>query len=236
MSLPSMRLVCDRCGDGAKLGPFPRAFYLTEKDGPLPVRWTLGWCADCRQARQIEDWPYKAALDAEGITLLAEALAWKEQQKAAEAAPRGWLSRLFGRGAGAAEPEAVMPQAQALADLRLYHWLLDTRQSPNRCMQCGSTHVWHWYLDKEPQPEHPECGGRFRHADDVGGMRLNFRGLAALYDLEGNHLARIQTSAPNGRPTVDDLASGLKAQSDDWLKAPTSGADRSGPNNAREGT
>lgn len=243
MSLPVACLECDRCGALGKLGPYPAAYYLTEKDGPLPVRWALGWCAACEAPRRLEDWPHAAALDEEELPLLAEAVEWQRQKReAAEQAPvkTGWLSRLLSRGdkaADAAMPEK-MPHALELADLSTYRKLMQARQSTNRCMDCGSTHVWHWDLEKDPHPEHLGCGGRFQRSAQDSGMRLSYWGMAELFGLEGLRLGTVQTSERRGRPTADDLVAGLRAAEGDWLKAPKPSIETpeklSGPNNARE--
>lgn len=216
MSLPTKQLACDVCGDLARLGPFPRAFYLTERDGPLPVRWTLGWCSGCKRSRRLEDWPHEALLVREGAELLAYAEVQRQRDAEAQTRQGGWLSRLVRREPAKDAPGelAVSRHAQELADLQLYHRLLNVRRSTNRCMECGSTQVWHWYLEKDEAPEHPGCGGHYRASHEDSGIRLNYRGMAVLYDLEGKLLGNVQTDSRDGRPTPDDLASKKPAPGD----------------------
>jgi len=193
VSLPSKHLACDVCGDQAKLGPFPSAFYLTERDGPLPVRWTLGWCSACHCSRRLEDWPHEALLVREGAELLADAEERRQREAQARPRQRGWLSRMLRREPATEAPieKATSRHAQELADLRLYHRLLNVRQSTNRCMECGSTRVWHWDLEKLEAPEHPGCGGHYRASLEDSGLRLSYWGMAVLYDLEGRHLGTV---------------------------------------------
>jgi hypothetical protein len=244
MSLPSLHLVCDVCGDRAKLGPFPPAFYLTDGDGLLPVWWTVGWCTACGHSRRLENWPHEAALILKKSELDSIDVEWQTRQREATPPPRlgRWMERLFGRA-----PETPITKlgemshhAQELADLQCFHRLLNLRQSTNRCMDCGSTHVWHWNLEKEPAPEHPGCGGYFQSSDESGGMRLGYRGMAVLYSLEGLQCGTVQTSSRDGRPTAEDLVASRNSQPDEWWKAPgatrtATSAEAARPNNAREG-
>ena len=204
MSLPSMHRVCDACGEIAKLGPYPPSYYLTEKDGPLPVRWSIGWCASCGHARQMEDWPSAKQLVEEGGEIIATTIVARHQQAAPDHAERrsGWLARLFGRAARSAPdpvPVASSYEAQRLADLQLHHRLLDLRRSPNRCMQCGGTEVQLWPLRREPSvsPPHPGCGGHFVPDGMEDGVRLNYRCQANLFTFAGRPATSLGYCAPN---------------------------------------
>lgn len=180
MSLKVQLLECEACKTAFCAFPMLPSAYVFPTGELVRLRWTFGWCGDCNRIRQVEQLPSAETLDKEEADL----------HELARTKPDG-IDRY---------------EQKDMERIGLYRRLLGVRQSANRCMACGGTHIHPWVFDAHEQATHNPhggCAGRFKQIEDPNGMRLALVDDAEAYTLEGEHIGRL--SAQPGCDGTEDF-------------------------------
>lgn len=168
MSLSVQLLECELCKTTVYAFPMLPSVYVFTTGELARLRWTFGWCNDCRDIRQVENLPTAESLDKEEADL----------HSLARSRPDG-LDRY---------------EQKDLERIGLYRRLLSVRHSGCRCMDCGGSNIEPWKFDAQGQTTyspHGDCAGKFRPIEDPDGMRLSLIEDAKAYSLEGEYLGRL---------------------------------------------
>lgn len=204
MSVPSIDIICDRCGYSGSTGIAHGIFKYQTPFGKITVPRTLGWCNSCRSLAPIEDSDqisrYKSL---KGDMADLEASLAEEIEKEKRSLPiLEWLFssrepdtevirelrvRLANYGQELATPSALASYLMSIGDAH--------------CLSCGAPDVFR--LPKLPTGlddfysedrtavatgvEHPGCGGELYAA--TSRVRLNRRFSEKLYSLNGKRIA-----------------------------------------------
>jgi len=163
------KYTCDRCQAEARYWIRPRIYQLAD-DITCTLSDERVWCYDCNTLRSAESFPSADFLN-ELIEILrsGELPTWEvEYLSILERSKDEWIAELL---------------KEAVVRLR---WL-ETRQSPPRCLECGSTNFVH--LPERPKVvdnlfEHPGCGGTFHLTVQTFAREIGI----PVYDAEGNRL------------------------------------------------
>lgn len=174
MSLPALLLVCDTCCESVPKGPYLSAVYSIPGDRTLPLRWTLSWCNSCGHAKRVEAWPSSEDLERDTAGVLREWAAYPQELG-------GW-------------------KQEKLENFETYQRLQPLRNTPNHCLDCGSTDLMPWSYNNEDEllaSPHGGCQGLFKEAEHPDGLRFMLVDESDLYTIDGEFVGRV----PNdGRP------------------------------------
>ncbi len=178
--------MCDRCSFEIRLHSYLDCHCLYElPDGghvPIPIR--AEWCYQCKTLCAIENLPNIASTS-------------KEVREAKRA-----LSRCLA-GLSTGSPKMISG-SKLLAKVRLepaerLHYVVSNRQSPPRCLSCGSFDHKELPLSGYPDGkrttlpiQHPVCEGNFV-IDDRCPIMAEIRGPDRYYTLEGICLRSVST-------------------------------------------
>lgn len=179
MSIPTLPMCCDRCGQVVNIRGFSPSVYRLPDDTGLPLRWTLRWCIDCDTVRQFESIPSGAKLEQEREDLLLV-----RQTRDQKIAQRGWLQRLLNQ-----QPRFSYEEEKVDADLgehALYAMLYAKRTDQGHCLDCGASAFTALDWISETAFVHPACGGTFNAQEEEEGIRFNFGRSARVYSLDGS--------------------------------------------------
>ncbi len=200
MSWPVTSFYCTKCdfcsGDVLAWGPKE---YVLDNGLRLPVQSTLGICLDCNGVRAIESLSedqFKANL----------ATAIKERREHSAQLVRPWwqLHRfMFYRGWQKDVrnwKDEYRRLTMAIEDSRDLLKLLAARQSPPRCLGCGSHHVqaplYRFKGDQGERPKytgtiHSDCGGEIC-VKDASGLRISLVHMVSRFTPEGILIEKIR--------------------------------------------
>lgn len=168
MSIHVEMIVCPVCETSAWGAPNLPSVYVFPSGDQLSMRRGRGWCEECRRIRLLEALPSFDALDQEEVALT----------RLARSKPGG-LDHY---------------EQQDLEDIGLYRRLLHQRQSPCRCLACGSKAVQPWLFGENGQATHSPhggCAGICQMIEDPDGMRIDLIEDADAYSPEGDPLGRL---------------------------------------------
>lgn len=168
MSLKVELLECESCKATVYVFPMLPSAYIFPTGELARLRWTFGWCGDCKRVQQVEQLPSAETLDKEEADLY---------------------------GLARSKPDGLHRyQHRDLQRIGLYRRLLGTRLSANRCMTCGGTNIASWVFDTHERATHNPhggCVGKFTQIEDPDGMRLMLVDDAEVYTLDGEHAGRL---------------------------------------------
>jgi hypothetical protein len=163
---------CDRCGVVQEVDTVRLRFYALDKGESLPVLGRIAWCSECDGVTQIE------------VIIPLE----KMEEILANRANVGVNDKELQRRAKEWNQDIAEFVAESIARLRIGIEWRRKRESPPRCLKCGTTAVnpiGDW--DKiRFELEHPGCGGMFQYDGWIGfseskqlfspeGLRLNYK-------------------------------------------------------------
>jgi len=197
MSVPVNSYTCLACGLKALEPGFGLRFAYQVNGVSVPIKHSTGWCHACEGFVQVEIFDSPEAL----LTLEGK-LDTLRKERAAELIQieqsRRWWQRRGQRTSALIDLdwqiERMEKQAMVIQQRLSF---LAGRQSPPRCLQCGSTDAFPFevtpdftvYYGKTQGPvalgvKHPGCGGELAVMDD--GTRFSYIPTLRLYDSEGN--------------------------------------------------
>lgn len=168
MSTHVEMIVCPVCETSAWGAPNLPGVYVFPSGEQLPMRRGHGWCEECRHIQLLEALPSLDALNQEEEALTG----------LARSRPGGLDHH----------------EQQDLEDIGLYRRLLHQRQSPCRCLACGSMAVQPWLFGENGQATHSPhggCPGMCQMIEDPDGMRIALIEDADAYSIEGDRLGRL---------------------------------------------
>lgn len=183
MSMPIFFLKCQSCSaqwtSRMVWGLFS---YELPDDRLAHVDRTILWCNDCGSYCPVERLPEMHELEAK----LA-----KEQQElelARSEKPKDQITFWFIRKPGKIDTDKIRIYEKAVEDVKSKIAWKILRQSPRKCLMCGSQDL----LDqgnpfKDPQI-HPGCGGVIEVEDPE--INIAARHIHKIYDIEGNYLRK----------------------------------------------
>lgn len=175
MSVRVEMIVCSACEISVWASPLLPCVYLFPSGEQLSTRQVHGWCDDCSRVRQVEALPRLEVLVADEQALL----------KRAREKPVG-LSRY---------------EQRELEEVGLYRRLLQQRQSPPRCLECGGVAIQAWQFDDDGRATsspHGGCPGLCKMIEDPDGMRIALIDDAETYSPEGQYLGRLSDQNGSG--------------------------------------
>ena len=200
MSVPVNSYTCLACGLKALEPGFGLRFAYQVNGVSVPIKHSTGWCHACEGFVQVEIFDSPEAL----LTLEGK-LDTLRKERAAELIQieqsRRWWQRRGQRTSALIDLdwqiERMEKQAMVIQQRLSF---LAGRQSPPRCLQCGSTDAFPFevtpdftvYHGKTQGPvtlgvKHPGCGGELAVMDD--GKRFSYTPTLRLYDSEGNWIS-----------------------------------------------
>ncbi|MCM3566295.1 hypothetical protein [Hydrogenophaga intermedia] len=168
MSIHVEMIICPICETSAWAAPNLPCVYVFASGEQLAMRRGHGWCEECHRIRLLEALPSFDALNQEEVALTKLARS-----------KLGGLDHF---------------EQQYLEDIGLYRRLLHQRQSPCRCLACGSTVVQPWLFNENRQATHSPhggCPGMCQVIEDPDGMRIALIEDADAYSIEGDRLGRL---------------------------------------------
>jgi hypothetical protein len=204
MSMPFTVFSCNRCDFGGSSIVNRGASCYQSGEQQAYVNKQLGWCAQCADLCSAENLPTVAS-----ITAMAKEYAGLqkvvEDCRSELKTKRSWLAKLF-NGSIRLPDEMLYAESDMmdldnqLQDDRQCIEILKGRQSPARCLTCGSTEITYLPHDYKllgcpdnPGPPvpihflHPGCGGELlaQYSD----IRFSLKSVRRFYDTEGNLLS-----------------------------------------------
>lgn len=203
MSAPFNIVTCSECNSAwpthVSWGHFE--YYLGSGDN-IPIDRDVGWCHGCDGFRPVEVVPDAAVLK-ERIDNTEKVLAAlrRDREKIQATRWRRWI--LFIVPAPRKMTLELRDLNRGLRELQNTLRWRSQRLSPERCLDCGSTHVqhvdwgksttWRWEGLLRLALEHPHCGGTMvvRHSGAWLAMAIESR---RVYDPEGRFLREVPTA------------------------------------------
>jgi hypothetical protein len=160
MSMPSMTLKCNRCGNSGGTSATFGSFTYIDGEEEFAVGRCLGWCDDCDSTVAMEEFEDSEAL----LTKLGEL-----PRELRQITQKPW-SLLLKRGARIRRDTLLSD----LADVTFRLKLIRDRKGTEKCLQCGGEQVrefdgqYQWVGDYAASQAdqatgfiHPGCGGEF---------------------------------------------------------------------------
>lgn len=194
MSVPAGKVRCHGCDYEGVVQHRPITLQYALPDGKSVQGYReFGWCSVCDEIRDIE-----AKLDTTALNAQLQALA---PQRGLGGMFKGAVDRALGGGS-----EARLEDRERLQGLLR---VAQTRKSPQRCLNCGSTSVLRLAFDDTGNCQNFQhcCGGHlYRLPTDPDAPRFSYKPEIIPLDVDGNRLDR----------TVDYREEFLSYLVDDW--------------------
>jgi NAD-dependent SIR2 family protein deacetylase len=177
--MPITIIKCDRCHQQWPSHDFwGRYAYEINQDTHIDMERDIGWCDDCHDFRLIEEILTQDELLNAFIKAYDEFITVEKPYK----------PTIFGLLKCTDSDVLRSYKRLELNLLKARHALKwkDARQSPPRCLSCGSNDVGPYNIFKGDKSTHPVCGGKLTERDP--NCRIAIGDQIKVYDTEGFYL------------------------------------------------